>query len=58
MKMFHDIIKKIPSRDYDIEGLEVHADHTSTGTIYFVSAENHSGGLASPNYIARGLFRG
>ena len=37
--MFPDIIKKIPSRDYGIDGLEVHVDHTPTGTIYFVSAE-------------------
>ena len=37
--MFHNIIKKIPSRDYGIDGLEVHVDHTSTGTVYFVSAE-------------------
>ena len=37
--MFHEIIKKVPSRDYGIEGLEVHVDHTSTGTVYFVSAE-------------------
>ena len=37
--MFPDIIKKIPSRDYGIEGLEVHVDHTPTGTVYFVSAE-------------------
>ena len=37
--MFPDIIKKVPSRDYGIDGLEVHVDHTSTGTVYFVSAE-------------------
>ena len=37
--MFPDIIKKIPARDYKMDGLEVHVDHTSTGTIYFVSAE-------------------
>ena len=36
--MFHDIIKKVPMRDYGIDGLEVHVDHTSTGTVYFVSA--------------------
>jgi len=30
--------KKIPSRDYGIDGLAVHVDHTSTGTVYFVSA--------------------
>ena len=36
--MFADIIKKIPARDYGIDGLEVHVDHTSTGTVYFVSA--------------------
>ena len=36
--MFADIIKKVPSRDYGIDGLEVHVDHTSTGTVYFVSA--------------------
>lgn len=37
--MFADIIKKIPSRDYGIEGLETRVDHTSTGTVYFVTAE-------------------
>ena len=36
--MFADIIKKVPSRDYGIDGLEVHVDHTSTGTVYFVTA--------------------
>ena len=37
--MFPDIVKKMPSRDYGIDGLEVYVDHTSTGTIYFVSAK-------------------
>ena len=37
--MFPDIIKKVPLRDCGIAGLEVRADHTSAGTIYFVSAE-------------------
>ena len=37
--MFPDIMKKIPLRDYGIEGLEVRADHTSSGTVYFVAAE-------------------
>lgn len=37
--MFPDIIKKIPARDYKIDGLEVHVDHTPIGTIYFVRAE-------------------
>lgn len=37
--MFHDIIKKVPRRDYGIDGLEVHVDHTTTGTVYFVSAQ-------------------
>lgn len=37
--MFADIIKKVPTRNYGIDGLEVHVDHTSTGTVYFVSAE-------------------
>ena len=37
--IFPDIIDKVPSRDYGIEGLRVHVDHTSTGTVYFVSAE-------------------
>jgi len=37
--MFADIIKKVPARNYGIDGLEVHVDHTSTGTVYFVSAE-------------------
>ena len=36
--MFPDFIRKVPMRDYGIDGLEVHADHTSTGTVYFVSA--------------------
>jgi len=36
--MFPDIIDKVPLRDYRLEGLTVHADHTSTGTVYFVSA--------------------
>lgn len=36
--MFADIIKKIPARNYGIDGLEVHVDHTSTGTVYFVTA--------------------
>ncbi len=36
--MFPDIIQKVPVRDYGIEGLEVHVDHTPTGTVYFVSA--------------------
>lgn len=37
--MFTDIVKKIPARDYKIDGLEVHVDHTPIGTIYFDSAE-------------------
>ncbi len=37
--VFADIIKKVPIRDYGIDGLEVHVDHTSTGTVYFVSAD-------------------
>ena len=39
LPVFADIIKKVPERNYGIEGLEVHVDHTSTGTVYFVSAE-------------------
>lgn len=35
--MFPDIISRIPARDYGLDGLTVHADHTSTGTVYFVS---------------------
>ena len=35
---FPDFMEKIPMRDYGFEGLEVHADHTSTGTVYFVTA--------------------
>lgn len=27
-KIFPDIIDKVPSRDYGIEGLTVHVDHT------------------------------
>lgn len=38
MSIFPDIIGKIPSREYGIDGLEVHVDHTSMGTVYFVSA--------------------
>lgn len=38
-RFFHEIIDKVPTRDYGIEGLTVHVDHTSTGTVYFVSAE-------------------
>ncbi len=37
--MFPEIIKKIPFRDYGLPGLNVYSDHTSTGTIYFVSAD-------------------
>ena len=37
--MFSDIIRKVPLRDYGVEGLEVCADHTSTGTAYFVTAQ-------------------
>ena len=38
--MFFDriITEKVPARHYGLDGLTVHADHTSTGTIYFVSA--------------------
>ena len=36
---FPAIIGKVPLRDYGIDGLEVHVDHTSTGTVYFVKAE-------------------
>ena len=36
---FHEIINKVPNRDYGVPGLTVHVDHTSTGTVYFVSAE-------------------
>ena len=32
--MFPDIIKKVPVRDYGIDGLTTHVDHTPTGTIY------------------------
>lgn len=37
--IFPDIIKSVPERNYGIEGLEVHVDHTKQGTIYFVRAE-------------------
>ncbi len=37
--MFPDFVKNVPARDYKIDGLEVHVDHTSTGTVYFVSAK-------------------
>lgn len=39
MSVFPEIIRHIPQRDYGIEGLTVRVDHTSTGTVYFVSAE-------------------
>lgn len=39
MSVFPEIIKHVPERNYGIEGLEVRVDHTSTGTVYFVSAE-------------------
>ena len=32
--IFPDIIKSIPQKDYGIEGLIVHEDHTSQGTIF------------------------
>ena len=37
--MFPEIIKKVPVRDYGIDGLTTHVDHTPTGTVYFVTAE-------------------
>ena len=37
-EMFPKIIRQVPLRDYGIDGLEVRADHTSTGTVYFVTA--------------------
>lgn len=37
--IFPNIIKAIPERDYGIEGLTVHVDHTKQGTIYFVHAK-------------------
>lgn len=37
--VFPAIINRMPARDYGIEGLTVHVDHTSTGTVYFVAAE-------------------
>ena len=39
MSTFPNMIRKIPMRDYGIAGLEVHVDHTSTGTVYFVHAK-------------------
>ncbi len=36
--MFSEIISRVPLRDYGQPGLEVRADHTSTGTAYFVRA--------------------
>lgn len=39
MSVFPEIIRHVPQRDYGIEGLTVRVDHTSTGTVYFVSAE-------------------
>lgn len=38
LSCFPDIIGKVPRRDYGIDGLDVRVDHTSTGTVYFVSA--------------------
>ena len=37
--IFPEIVRKVPLRDYGLDGLEVHVDHTSTGTVYFVRAE-------------------
>lgn len=37
--IFPDIIKSIPQKDYGIEGLIVHEDHTSQGTIFFIEAQ-------------------
>ncbi|WP_052506661.1 cupin domain-containing protein [Mannheimia massilioguelmaensis] len=36
---FPQIIKKIPRRDYGIDGLFVYVDHTPQGTVYFVETE-------------------
>ena len=61
--MFPDIIKKIPARDYKMDGLEVHVDHTSTGTIYFVSAEKevvfpeHSHAAEERGYVVKCIDR-
>lgn len=38
--MFPDIIKKMHSDDYGVDGLEVHYDHTPIGTIYFFGTKN------------------
>ncbi len=38
-RYFHEIIDKVPIRDYGIDGLTVHVDHTSPGTVYFAYAE-------------------
>ena len=40
--IFPGIIGKVPVRDYGIDGLNVHVDHTSTGTVYFVSADKET----------------
>lgn len=37
--IFPEIIDHIPLKDYGLPGLIVHSDHTSTGTVYFVFAE-------------------
>lgn len=37
--MFHEIIKKIPQKDFGLDGLEVHLEHTPNGTIFFAYAE-------------------
>lgn len=34
------ILKNVPLRDYGIKGLHTHVDHTSSGTVYFVFAED------------------
>ena len=37
--IFPEMMKKIPVREYGMDGLSVHADHTSVGTVYFIAAE-------------------
>ena len=40
--IFPEVIGKIPTRDYGIDGLHVHVDHTPRGTVYFVSADKET----------------
>ena len=38
--MFPEIVKKMHSDNYGVEGLEVYYDHTPVGTVYFFGTKN------------------